>query len=124
VDLVGGGRVPDDVGGVELAMRPALLWLLAVGCSSAAPPVGSCQVTRLGQCTEFFELTDGEVAAEKARCEQAGDSWSTKACDRTGSYGGCKLNDGRVINWFYPGGPLHSAAEVMTACNRNPYVAP
>lgn len=107
-----------------------LVLLVVLSCAGcfAVPDHASCDGRPQSQdCTDLLNNKNNHAGATlKALC--AG-TFSENLCDHTGALGGCQCDgceNGKAITWLFPDPPNHitTAADVMTKCANQPYVAP
>ena len=74
-------------------------------------------------CIEFSNLTSDDLVSAQDGCQSG--TWGSGACTREGILGGCQLLPNQ-IDWYYAGGNIATAADVMNLCTRTgaTFVAP
>ena len=115
-------------------MRKILVALFMVGGSAcgALPGFGaagseSCNLPAIKQCQDDLNQSALTLASVKSACPMNKGVFSSGLCSRTGSIGGCKLDESAlmagasIVTWYFPGAvvggkTLNTAADVMTAC--------
>ena len=95
----------------------AALLVLGVSCGSSSESTYHCSSmgTSTSRCMEFSNvITTNEMTADQATCGTG--TLATGTCPRTGILGGCLVEPNQV-EWYYPGGNLAAATDVMTLCS-------
>ena len=86
--------------------------------------IGSCTITAGPQpaCIEYSDASPDALELDaKPQCHQG--AWRNESCARDNAIGGCTTDVegpyGRftLTDWYYVGGPLVTAADVMAKCS-------
>ena len=63
-------------------------------------------------CIEYTNLGPDVLSAAMSACSTG--TWGSGTCPRTNLLGGCEIANS--IEWYYVGGRLASAADIMSQC--------
>jgi len=95
-------------------------------CESSGKLGGTCANTTAGQCVDFTNLGNSDVASAEQGCVSRGGTWGPDACPTTGRIGSCQIppNDPNTDVTCSPdatillrySSPRYDLAKAMAAC--------
>jgi hypothetical protein len=99
----------------------------ACGVTSGSAGNSSCKYAQAETCQDDLAQSALTLATLKTSCPNNGGVYSGGTCDRSGSIGGCKVDESAImagasiVTWYFPGSfssgkMLNTTADVMAAC--------
>jgi hypothetical protein len=120
-----------------MRMRLLLIAAFATACgdNGNTSNTGSCTSSGTPQpvCIEYTKASADELTLDaEPMCADNHGTWADAPCSRASVIGGCTAQimgpheSFTLTTWFYPGGPVVTAADVMAKCTMlgEQFVAP